>query len=81
MKDKIKNFFTWLVLLMGGLKEKKTEPQIRMTSNPLLEWPRNYKCVCGSGKKFKACCLPTLSTKVTFEDAEIINEKLNKYRI
>jgi len=25
--------------------------------NPLLNYPRNNPCFCGSGKKFKKCCL------------------------
>lgn len=25
--------------------------------NPLLQFPRNHPCICGSGAKFKACCL------------------------
>lgn len=72
MKDRIKKFFLGLI----GVRK---EP--RFTSNPLLEWPRNYLCICGSGKKFKYCCLHTLSTKVTIEDARKINLKLDKYRV
>lgn len=26
--------------------------------NPLQKYPRNEPCYCGSGKKFKKCCLP-----------------------
>lgn len=26
--------------------------------NPLLKYPRNESCYCGSGVKFKKCCLP-----------------------
>ena len=52
-----------------------------LVKNPLLDWPRNNKCVCGSGKKFKKCCLNTLSRQVTMKDAKMINEKLQAYRI
>jgi len=52
-----------------------------MTSNPLLKWPRNFSCVCGSGKKFKKCCLNGLSGQVTIEDAVNINKKLEKYKV
>jgi hypothetical protein len=52
-----------------------------LVSNPLLKWPRNFKCVCGSGKKFKSCHLNALSRQVTIKDAIEINKKLKKYRI
>lgn len=26
--------------------------------NPLKKYPRNKGCICGSGEKFKRCCLP-----------------------
>lgn len=49
--------------------------------NPLLKWPRNFNCVCGSGKKFKKCCLNGLASQVTIKDANMINERLAKYRV
>jgi hypothetical protein len=49
--------------------------------NPLLKWPRNFNCVCGSGKKFKKCCLNGLNSQVTIKDANAINKKLEKYRV
>lgn len=49
--------------------------------NPLLKWPRNFNCVCGSGKKFKKCCLNGLAKQVTIKDANAINKKLDKYRV
>lgn len=52
-----------------------------MVSNPLLKWPRNFNCVCGSTKKFKKCCLNTLAPQVTIKDANMINKKLEKYRV
>lgn len=30
------------------------------TGNPLLNWGRNDPCICGSGKKFKKCCIHNL---------------------
>lgn len=33
--------------------------------NPLRSLPRNGKCVCGSGKKFKKCCLPYMPSTLT----------------
>jgi hypothetical protein len=29
-----------------------------MMPNPLKGLPRNMRCPCGSGEKFKKCCLP-----------------------
>jgi hypothetical protein len=29
--------------------------------NPILRYPRNALCWCGSGKKSKKCCLPNAS--------------------
>ncbi len=29
-----------------------------MVANPLAGLPRNMRCPCGSGEKFKKCCLP-----------------------
>lgn len=29
--------------------------------NPLKSYPRNLLCFCDSGRKAKACCLPTLN--------------------
>ena len=52
-----------------------------LVKNPLLDWPRNYLCVCGSGSKFKKCCLNDLQTRITINDAVIVNNKLSKYRI
>ena len=49
----------------------KREPKYYMAPlkgyewNPLLKLPRNSKCPCKSGKKFKACCLQTLPKAIT----------------
>lgn len=82
LKDKIlkviDNVGTKVALAIGGFRVREEK---RMTKNPLLEWPRNYNCVCGSGKKFKKCCLPQLSSVITIEDAMKINERLDHYRV
>jgi hypothetical protein len=39
-----------------------------MMPNPLLGLPRNMQCPCGSGKKFKHCCL-ALTRKFIRKDA------------
>jgi len=52
-----------------------------LVENPLMKWPRNYSCVCGSGKKFKKCCLNGLNRRVTIEDADMINKRLDRFRV
>ena len=51
-----------------------------LVPNPLLKWPRNFRCVCGSGIKFKKCCLNGLASGVTIEDAVKIKNKLDLHR-
>lgn len=41
--------------------------------NPLTRYPRNKGCVCGSGEKFKRCCLPKIRPAVKREVADEIN--------
>ena len=36
--------------------------------NPLLKYPRNNACFCGSGRKFKSGCLPALPKCVPEKD-------------
>jgi hypothetical protein len=36
------------------------KPNEGMVWNELRSYPRNAACVCGSGKKFKICCLHTI---------------------
>lgn len=38
--------------------------------NPAQKIPRNTPCPCNSGKKFKRCCLRTMTQIVNKEDAE-----------
>lgn len=40
-------------------------PKEGQAFNPLRSWPRNEKCFCGSGLKFKKCCISR--TSVTIE--------------
>lgn len=41
--------------------EKKGQLLVmKLVRNPLLKYPRNSRCPCLSGKKFKRCCLPRL---------------------
>lgn len=40
--------------------------------NPLLKYPRNEECFCGSGLKFKKCCLNGAFRAVPVEIAEAV---------
>lgn len=46
-------------------------PQIGNKWNPILKYPKNESCYCGSGKKFKKCCLPgeTMAVNSVYADA------------
>lgn len=46
--------------------------------NPLRTLPRNMRCPCRSGRKFKACCLPNLPPAVSEEDAKGYREQMSK---
>lgn len=37
--------------------------------NPLLKYPRNSPCYCGSGRKAKKCCLPSATPYCKKSDA------------
>ncbi len=39
-------------------------------ANPLLKYPRNRVCPCGSGEKFKSCCLKVMTRYVTADLAD-----------
>lgn len=43
--------------------------------NPLLKYPRNKGCFCGSGKKAKACCIPELISAISRAAAEAIRTR------
>lgn len=45
----------------------------RWARNPLLKYPRNTVCWCGSKVKAKACCLPKVSKIVAVEQLELLN--------
>jgi hypothetical protein len=42
--------------------------------NPLVGFPRNAKCFCDSGKKFKVCCSGLLANCVKTEFATYVNK-------
>lgn len=43
-----------------------SKPVKGFVRNPLLGLPRNEPCPCRSGKKFKACCLPTIAEQAFY---------------
>jgi len=38
--------------------------------NPMLKTPRNAKCPCGSGKKFKKCHMPGMPRALSIDTIE-----------
>ncbi len=52
------------------------KPAEGMTHNPLRKFPRNHTCFCGSGKKFKHCCIKTCPRYVPKDLAEQIKERM-----
>lgn len=47
--------------------------------NPYLKYPRNESCYCGSGLKFKKCCLPNEDGYVILKKAKDL-ETVNKIK-
>lgn len=45
--------------------------------NPLVKYPVNKGCFCGSGEKAKKCCLPYLARAISKENAEAIRTGWN----
>ena len=45
--------------------------------NPLLKWPRNHVCWCGSGLKAKFCCLPRSSKCISLKTGTVIKANWN----
>jgi hypothetical protein len=48
--------------------------------NPLLKYPRNSACLCGSGKKFKKCHLGELPVAITIEELKQIASDIQNLR-
>ena len=82
--EKIKLYLTkylWRGKRAAYKKALKVDVSPASVMNPLLKWPRNFLCVCGSGIKFKKCCLNGLARLVTIKDALNIEQKLAKHRV
>lgn len=56
----------------NAIKEEEEETRIisSFTRNPLLKYPRNINCFCGSGKKFKVCCFKTIPHFISKREAK-----------
>jgi len=54
-------------------KIKRLKDQVML--NPMLKYPRNLDCYCGSNEKFKACCLPKQAKQIPIE----LGLKLKEY--
>ena len=67
-------------------KQQAFIPQPGLVWSPLLRYPRNAKCFCGSGKKFKGCHYGNMKMAVTPEEAKhlkayvdnIVDNNLNR---
>lgn len=42
--------------------------------NPLLKFPRNQDCFCGSEKKFKRCCLKYMPSEIAWNMSVLVKE-------
>jgi hypothetical protein len=46
------------------------KPKDGLVFNPLLKYPRNIPCFCGSALKAKRCCIPKLKRAIPLERLE-----------
>lgn len=53
-------------------------PQGGAAWNPLVSYPRNNPCTCGSGFKFKKCCYAKLPRAVPADWAKRVREEWPK---
>jgi hypothetical protein len=56
----------------AAVDDESVEPRhtkIPHTFNPMEGYPRNAKCFCGSGIKFKKCCADSLRSEVPVTEA------------
>jgi hypothetical protein len=55
---------------------KGSTPPEGYVRNPLNGFPRNTKCICGSGIKFKLCCSKIIPYYCTEDEAHDLLEML-----
>jgi Na+-transporting NADH:ubiquinone oxidoreductase subunit NqrF len=54
------------------LNQRRFKPKAGFVWNPLLKFPRNNNCFCGSTKKAKNCCLPCVAEACSKESADAL---------
>lgn len=63
----VDNFLAVLNILLPSARK-------RYMLNPLLKYPKNLPCFCGSGNKAKSCCLSKISKTVPIEQGMKLRE-------
>ena len=53
---------------------------VQLAKNPLLGYPRNTPCWCGSGAKAKKCCLPKQPSVVPVKNAAMLAHYMSHVR-
>ncbi len=57
------------------------KPKEGYVHNPLLKYPRNSTCFCGSEKKFKKCHLRSLSGTVSKDDEKELKDYMERINL
>jgi hypothetical protein len=84
----IKRFLSWL---LSFFIKPKPQPHIGKPGdalkllpgyelNPFLKYPRNMNCYCGSGLKYKRCCISTDPLAIPKEAADQARALIKKLR-
>jgi hypothetical protein len=79
--------FNWLrlkILFAKFLLKRGIIPaQLRsqFAPNPLLKYPRNEACWCGSGEKAKKCCIPKQAPVCMLKHADVLTQYMNHIKI
>lgn len=69
----------WLKIVTRPVVRSKVRSG-QYASNPLMVYPRNVPCWCGSLKKAKRCCLPSVARICTIEQARAVAPYVNMAR-
>jgi hypothetical protein len=82
----IKRFISWLLSFFVKPKPHIGKPGDPLkllpgyTLNPFLKYPRNMECYCGSGVKYKRCCISTDPLAIPKKAAEIAKPLIDRVR-
>jgi len=52
--------------------------KVQLYANPLMKWPVNNYCFCGSRNKFKTCCKNEIASKIDSKDLKFIKDRLKQ---